>query len=226
MQVRSIVAVVLGNALEFYDFTIYAVFASILSHSFFPTADPVIGLILSVSTFGVGFLVRPLGGVLIGAWSDRYGRKSAITITIGLMAFGTGIIGLLPTYGQIGIAAPLLLVFARLVQGFSAGGELGPSTIFLMETAPRGREGFFSAFQFAGQGMGAIISGAVGVVLAVLLPKAAVEGWGWRVPFAMGILIAPFGIYIRGRLGDAPEQVQTRKCMSSILSTLCVITGN
>lgn len=217
-QLRNVPAVVLGNALEFYDFTIYTAFAPILGRAFFPTQDPMTGLILSISTFGIGFFIRPLGAVLIGAYSDRYGRKSAMTVTIGLMAFATGMIGLLPSYRQIGIAAPTLLVLARLIQGFSVGGELAPSTIFLMETAPVGRECLFGSFQFAGQGLAVVMSGVVGLSIAALLPKAAVEQWGWRIAFLMGILIAPFGIYIRRRLRETLSRDQSHVSMSTILS--------
>jgi predicted MFS family arabinose efflux permease len=221
-QLRTILAVILGNALEFYDFTVYIAFAPILGRIFFPTHDPMIGLILSVSTFGIGFFIRPLGAVLFGAYSDRYGRKSAMTLTIGLMAFASGMIGLLPSYGQIGIAAPILLLIARLIQGFSVGGEVAPSTIFLMETAPIGRKYFFGSFQFAGQGLAAVMSGAVGLSIVALLPKTAVEQWGWRVAFLMGILIAPFGIYIRRRLRETLSPDQPRISMPTILSiALC-----
>src|ERR1700742_925885 len=157
--VRTIAAVVLGNAFEFYDFTIYAAFAPFLARAFFPVKDTMTGLLLSISTFGIGFFVRPLGGILLGAYSDRYGRKSAMTLTIGVMALASGSVGLLPTYSQIGMTAPILLVFARLAQGFSVGGELAPSTIFLTEIAPKGRKNFFGSFQFASQGMAGGMSG-------------------------------------------------------------------
>jgi len=217
-QLRNIPAVVMGNALEFYDFTIYTAFAPVLGRAFFPTKDPMTGLILSISTFGIGFFIRPLGAVLLGAYSDRCGRKSAMTVTIGLMAVASGMIGLLPTYGQIGIAAPILLALARLIQGFSVGGELAPATIFLMETAPVGRECLFGSFQFAGQGLAAVMSGTVGLSIAALLPKTAVEQWGWRIAFLLGILIAPFGIYIRRRLRETLSRDQSNLDMSTILS--------
>jgi predicted MFS family arabinose efflux permease len=216
-QLRNVPAVVLGNALEFYDFTIYTAFAPVLGRAFFPTKDPMTGLILSISTFGIGFFVRPLGAVLLGAYSDRCGRKSAMTVTIGLMAFASGMIGLLPTYGQIGIAAPILLALARLIQGFSVGGELAPATIFLMETAPVGRECLFGSFQFAGQGLAVVMSGTVGLSIAALLPKTAVEQWGWRIAFLIGILIAPFGIYIRRRLRETLSRDQSNLDMSNTL---------
>jgi MFS family permease len=216
--IRIIGAVVLGNAMEFFDFTVYAAFAPFLARAFFPVKDTMTGLLLSISTFGIGFLVRPLGGILVGAYSDRYGRKSAMTLTIGLMALASGSIGLLPTYSQIGVTAPILLVLARLVQGFSVGGELAPSTIFLTEIAPKGRKYFFGSFQFASQGMAGVMSGAIGFALAVLLRKAALDEWGWRIPFLMGILIAPMGIYIRRRLRESLAEGVPRRSMSAIMS--------
>jgi MFS family permease len=216
--IRTIVAIVLGNGLEFYDFTIYAAFAPFLARAFFPVKDTMTGLLLSISTFGIGFFVRPLGGILLGAYSDRYGRKSAMTLTIALMALASGSIGLLPTYSQIGMTAPILLVFARLVQGFSVGGELAPSTILLMEIAPKGRKYFFGSFQFASQGMAGVMSGAIGFALAVLLHKPALNEWGWRIPFLMGILIAPIGIYIRRRLRESLAEEGPRRSMSAIMS--------
>jgi len=134
--VTRVIAAIMGNALEFYDFTVYAAFAAMIGRAFFPATNPQIGLLLSVATFGVGFFARPLGGILIGAYADRFGRRPAMTLTIWLMALGSGMIGLLPTYQQIGVLAPLLLVLARLIQGFSAGGEMGPATTYLLESAP------------------------------------------------------------------------------------------
>jgi MFS family permease len=218
MRLRNVLAVVLGNALEFYDFTIYTAFAPVLGRAFFPTNDPMTSLILSISTFGIGFFVRPLGAVLLGAYSDRCGKTAAMTVTIGLMALASGMIGLLPTYGQIGIAAPMLLALARLIQGFSVGGELAPATIYLMEMAPVGRECLFGSFQFAGQGLAVVMSGVVGLSIAALLPKAAVEQWGWRIAFLIGILIAPIGIYIRRRLRETRSRDRSRASVSTILS--------
>ena len=136
------------------------------ARAFFPSTNPKVGLLLSVATFGVGFFARPLGGVLIGAYADRYGRRPAMTLTIWMMALGSGMIGLLPTYQQIGVLAPLLLVMARLIQGVSTGGEMGPATTYLLESAPPGRQFFFGSWQLASQNIGGIISGVIGVVLA------------------------------------------------------------
>src|SRR5690348_5369134 len=134
----AVVATVLGNALEFYDFTIYAFFAVMIGRAFFPARDPFVSLLLSVAAFGVGFISRPLGGILIGAYADRAGRKPAMMLSIGLMAVGMVLLAATPSYAAIGIAAPILVVVARLVQGFALGGEVGPSTAYLLEAAPAG----------------------------------------------------------------------------------------
>jgi MFS family permease len=142
-----VAAAIIGNALEFYDFTVYAAFATWLAKAFFPADNPTVGLLLAVATFGVGFVSRPLGGIVIGAYADRFGRKPAMTMTILLMAIGTGLIGILPTYAQIGVLAPVLLVCARLLQGFSTGGEMGPATAYLLESAPANRQCFFGSWR-------------------------------------------------------------------------------
>jgi len=211
-------AAVLGNALEFYDFTVYAAFAVMIGRAFFPATDGSISLLLSVATFGVGFVARPLGGIVIGAYADRYGRKPAMTLTILLMAAGSGMIGILPSYAQIGIVAPILLVVARLIQGFSAGGEMGPATTYLIETAPPGRKCLFGAWQLASQNASGIISGALGIVLALTLSQQETDGWGWRIPFLLGILIAPVGFFIRRRLDETLAAEDAHESMSAVLS--------
>jgi MFS family permease len=176
--VTRVVAAIMGNALEFYDFTVYAAFAAMLGRAFFPASNPRVGLLLSVATFGVGFFARPLGAIVIGSYADRFGRRPAMTLTIWMMALGSGMIGVLPTYDQIGVLAPVLLVLARLIQGFSAGGEMGPATTYLLETAPADRKCFFGSWQLASQNIGGIISGLVGVALALVLSPQATDGWG------------------------------------------------
>jgi MFS family permease len=228
-----VIAAIMGNALEFYDFTVYAAFAAMIGRAFFPATNPQIGLLLSVATFGVGFFARPLGGILVGAYADRFGRRPAMTLTIWLMALGSGMIGLLPTYDQIGVLAPLLLVLARLIQGFSAGGEMGPATTYLLESAPPGRQCFFGSWQLASQNIGGIISGVVGVVLALVMSPETTNGWGWRIPFLLGILIAPIGFYIRRNLDETLDVEEAHGSMSAVLSdvlsrhwakvTLCIL---
>jgi MFS family permease len=213
-----VVAAIMGNALEFYDFTVYAAFATWLAKAFFPASNPSVGLLLSVATFGVGFVARPLGGIVIGAYADRFGRKPAMTLTIWLMALGSGMIGLLPTYASIGVLAPILLVFARLLQGFSTGGEMGPATAYLLESAPAHRKCFYGSWQLASQNMGSIISGLVGLLLAFLITPGATDDWGWRVPFLLGIVIAPVGYYIRNNLDETMDANEAHGSMGQVLS--------
>jgi MFS family permease len=217
-HVMRVVAAIMGNALEFYDFVVYSAFAAMIGRAFFPATNPNISLLLSVATFGVGFFARPLGGILIGAYADRFGRKPAMTLTIWLMALGSGMIGLLPTYAQIGLFAPLLLVLARLLQGFSAGGEMGPATAFLLESSPPGRQCFFGSWQMASQNIGVLISGVVGIGLTFVLSAQATESWGWRVPFLLGILIAPVGYYIRRNLDETLDEGEAHGSLGAVLS--------
>jgi MFS family permease len=189
-----------------------------IGHAFFPATNANVSLLLSVATFGVGFFARPLGGILIGAYADRFGRKPAMTLTIWLMALGSGMIGLLPTYDQIGLAAPLLLVSARLIQGFSAGGEMGPATTYLLESAPAGRRCFFGSWQLASQNIGSIISGVIGIAIAVSMSAETTSGWGWRIPFLLGILIAPIGFYIRRNLDETLDIEEAHGSMGAVLS--------
>jgi MFS family permease len=198
----TIVAAALGNGLEFFDFTVYSFFAALIGKLFFPAGSELGSLMLSLATFGVGFVARPLGGVVIGAYADRAGRKPALVLTVLMMALGTGVIGCAPTYASIGYAAPALIVCGRLLQGFSAGGEVGAATTLLMETAIRGQRSSLVSWQIASQG-GALLAGAlVAVTLSRTLSHEALLSWGWRVPFLIGLLIGPLGFYLRRRLDD------------------------
>jgi MFS family permease len=199
---QTIVATTIGNALEFFDFTVYGFLTLIIGKLFFPNFSSYGQILLTVASFGVGFIMRPLGGIVIGAYADRHGRKKAMTLTIFLMALGCALIALAPTYAQIGVAAPLLMVLARLIQGFSAGGEVGASTTLLVEHARPSERGYMASWQFGSQGLG-ILMGAVTVgALSALLSQQALESWGWRVPFFMGMVIAPVGMYIRRHLEE------------------------
>ena len=196
----------LGNGYEFFDFGVYAVFIGVIGQTFFPADNTLASDLAAAATFGVGFFARPLGGLLIGAYGDRAGRKAAMTLTIALMALGSGMIAILPGYATIGAAAPILLVLARLVQGFAVGGEMGPSTMFLVEAAPPGRRVFAASWQLASQNLGALTYGVVGFVLALAMSKQVLNDWGWRLPFALGVLIAPVGVYIRSQLVETLTQ--------------------
>ncbi|WP_321856144.1 MFS transporter [Burkholderia cenocepacia] len=199
---RTVAAAALGNGLEFFDFTVYSFFAVLIGRLFFPASSDTGALMLSLATFGVGFVARPLGSVAIGAYADRVGRKPALVLTVSLMALGTGIIGFAPTYAQIGIAAPLLIVIGRLLQGFSAGGEVGAATTLLMESGGTRRSGERVSWQMASQGGAALAGALVALTLSRWLPPDALHGWGWRVPFVLGLLIGPVGFYLRRHLDD------------------------
>ena len=200
---RTIVATTIGNGLEFFDFTVYGFLALVIGRQFFPTFTAYGQLLLTVASFGVGFIMRPLGGIVIGAYADRAGRKKAMTLTIFMMALGCAMIALAPTYARIGVAAPVLVVLARLVQGFSAGGEVGASTTLLVEHAAPAERGYMASWQFASQGLGVLLGALVVGVLSFALSPQAMEGWGWRVPFFLGMLIAPVGMYIRRHLEES-----------------------
>ncbi|MDN7586156.1 MFS transporter [Burkholderia seminalis] len=199
---RTIVAAALGNGLEFFDFTVYSFFAALIGKLFFPASSDTGALMLSLATFGVGFVARPLGSVAIGAYADRVGRKPALVLTVALMALGTGLIGFAPTYAQIGIAAPLLIVVGRLLQGFSAGGEVGAATTLLMESGGTRRRGELVSWQIASQGGAALVGALVALTLSRTLSPDALHAWGWRVPFMLGLLIGPVGFYLRRHLDD------------------------
>ena len=205
---RTVVAGTLGNGLEAYDFAVYGIFAIYIARNFFPMESAFVGLLLTVATFGVGFLARPIGGAILGAYADRAGRKAALTLTILVMGLGTGMIGFLPGYDRIGIAAPLLLVVARLLQGFSAGGEIGSSIALMMEASPDGKRGATVAWQVTSQPLALILSGVIGFYLTQTLPAEALQSWGWRVPFLVGMSIVPVGMYIRQNLSETLAEEQ------------------
>lgn len=202
---RAIAASVIGNALEWFDFAIYGLFAVVISKLFFPGHSEYSSLLLALATFGVGFAVRPLGGLVLGLYCDRVGRKKALSVTILLMAIGTGMMGLLPTYASIGIMAPLLMVLARLIQGFSTGGEFSGATTLLVEFAPKNRRGFYGSFQMCSQALAFSCGALAAYLLTAHLTTAQLESWGWRVPFLLGILIGPVGWLIRSRVDESPE---------------------
>ncbi len=201
---RAILAAAAGNMLEWYDFTIYAYMAPFIAQKFFPGNDPMAGLLAVFATFGLGFVIRPLGGILIGRLGDVGGRKTALLLTILLMAMGTAGIGLVPGRAAIGGAAPWLLVFCRLLQGFSAGGEWGSSTAFIYEWAPKGRRGFFSSLQQSSVACGMLLGSAVAALSGTLFSKSQMADFGWRIPFLLGVLIVPVGIFMWRKVDETP----------------------
>ncbi len=211
IPLRQLAAVVLGNALEFYDFLIFGFFAVQIGKTFFPTASANSGLLLTLATFGVGFMTRPLGGLVIGNLGDRAGRKPAMLLSFGLM--GVAIVGLAltPSYASIGFAAPLLAVLFRLLQGFALGGEVGPSTAFLMEAAPPGRRALYVSLQFSTQQAATLAAGLVGLALASMMSGAMLDAWGWRIAMLLGASVVPFGLIMRRSLPETlTSQSQSR----------------
>jgi MFS transporter, MHS family, proline/betaine transporter len=201
---RAVVAASIGNALEWFDFAVYGFFAVTMARLFFPAANETVSILVALATFGVTFVLRPLGAIVIGTFADRHGRKSAFMLTIVLMMTGTAIIALAPTYSSIGILAPILIVVARMIQGFSAGGEFGSATAFLAEQNPQ-RRGFFASWQFASQGLTTILATAFGATLASTLTTAQMDAWGWRIPFLFGLMIGPVAYYIRRHVDETIE---------------------
>ena len=200
----------IGNALEWFDFLVYGYFAPIIAKQFFPVHDEWLSTLLAIGTFGISFLMRPLGAIVLGVYGDRKGRKAALTLAIALMMAGTLAMAVMPPYASIGIAAPLLILLARLVQGFAVGGEFGSATAFMVEHSPAKR-GYYASWQFASQGAAAILAASFGGVLAWWLPPEQLQAWGWRVPFFFGLLLGPVGWYIRSHLDETPEFVANQE---------------
>ncbi|CAE6741435.1 MULTISPECIES: MFS transporter [Paraburkholderia] len=207
-QTRIVVAAVVGNLLEFFDFTVYSFFALTIAKLFFPSQDPVVSTLLALSAFAIGFVARPVGGFVLGHYADKRGRRAALTLTIFLMAVGSAAIGLAPTYETIGIAAPALIVVARLVQGFAQGGEFGAATATLLETGSAKGRGFRASWQLASQGAAALLGSGMAALLTYHLTGPQLLDWGWRVPFLAGTLIMPVGVYLRRHIVD-DEPVKT-----------------
>ncbi|HEY0106505.1 MAG TPA: MFS transporter [Rhizomicrobium sp.] len=209
---RHVAAAVIGNALEFYDFTTFAFFAAAIGQAFFPsgpggfTQTEFGSLMAALGTFWAGFLLRPVGGVVIGLYADRVGRRPAMLLSFTLMGLAILALALIPSYSRIGIAAPILAVVARLVQGFALGGEVGPTTAYLVETAPLNRRGLYASWQSASQSIASMTGGGVGVVLATTLSLSNLDAYGWRIAFLLGALTLPFGLYIRASLPETLHQ--------------------
>ncbi|HET6308498.1 MAG TPA: MFS transporter [Rhodopila sp.] len=203
---RIVTAASIGNALEWFDLLVYGYLAVTFSRLFFPTGDETVSLLLALGTFGVSYLVRPLGAVVLGAYADRAGRKASLLLSIRLMMVGTVLMAIVPTYRSIGVLAPVCVLVARLLQGFSVGGEFGSATSFLVEHGGE-RRGLFASFQWAGQGLAALLASAFGVWIATALTQAQADAWGWRIPYVFGLLVGPAGFYIRRHIGETPAFV-------------------
>ncbi len=201
---RAVVACAIGQVFEIFDFVIYGFFAVAIGRAFFPSTDPIASLLASFATFAVGFLMRPVGAMVIGWYGDRFGRRKALVVTIGLMAFATGATGLIPGYASIGLSGAVLLVACRMLQGFSTGGEWGGAAAFLVEHAPSGRRGLIGSLQQAATAIGAMCATFSAAVLTTLLTPEHFFAWGWRIPFLIGFVLGPVGYYLRTRVAETP----------------------
>ena len=201
---RAIVSSAVGNFFELFDFVLYGFFAVPISQAFFPAGNDALALINTFITFGVGFLFRPLGAVILGAYGDKRGRRAALVVTIGLMAAATGFTGLIPTYSQIGLLAPLLLLICRCGQGFSTGGEWGGAAAFLVEYAEPGKRGLTGSWQQFSTQLGATAAALSAYLLARHLAPDAFAAWGWRIPFVFGFVLGPIGYYLRTKVAETP----------------------
>jgi MFS transporter, MHS family, citrate/tricarballylate:H+ symporter len=208
LPARHVLAVALGNAIEFYDFVTYAFFAAQIGRAFFPSDTPGVSLLASLATFGAGFLTRPLGALVLGRLGDRIGRKPAMLASFMLIGLGVTGLPLIPPYATIGILAPILAICFRLIQGFALGGEVGPSTAFLMEAAPPLRRGLYISLQAMSADAAVMVAGAVGLGLAGVLDAAALDSWGWRIALLAGAVIVPFGLVLRRSLGETLQPVR------------------
>ncbi|OZI62088.1 hypothetical protein CAL28_22960 [Bordetella genomosp. 11] len=199
---RGAVASTLGNVLEWYDFVVFGFLSIIIAKQFFPSDSAYAALMLTTATFGAGFIVRPLGGVVLGWYADRKGRKAGLTVVIALMTMAAAMIAFTPGFQRIGVIAPAIVLCARLLQGISAGGEFGTATAMLIEYAPRGRENFYGSWQMFAQALGALLAVAMGSALTHIFTPEALNDWAWRIPFLFGLLIGPVGFYIRRNIPE------------------------
>ena len=206
---KAILSCAVGQVFEIYDFVIYGFMAGAIARAFFPAIDPIAALLSTFATFAVGFLFRPLGAIVIGSFGDRFGRRQALVVTIGMMAIATGLIGLIPGYATIGIAAPIILVICRAFQGFSTGGEWGGAATFLVEYADPKRRGFISSFQQSGTALGLLLGTFIAALLNYNLSTESYMAWGWRIPFLLGFALGPIGHYLRTHVAETPAYAQT-----------------
>lgn len=203
-QVKSVAIVSSGNFLEMYDFMVFGYYAPLIAKAFFPAGDDFAALMLTLMTFGAGFLMRPVGAIVLGAYVDKHGRRQGLILTLALMALGTLTIAIMPTYAQIGVVAPILILVGRLVQGLSAGAEVGGVSVYLSEISTPGRKGFYVAWQSASQQVAVVFAALVGLLLNSQLSAGQMSDWGWRVPFVIGCVLVPFLLVIRRFLEETP----------------------
>ena len=222
-RTRQIFAAVIGNALEWYDFVIYGFMTVIISRLFFPADSEYASLLIAMATFGVGFFMRPVGGVLIGLYADRRGRKAALQLIILLMTIATAMIAFAPTYAAIGIAAPAIMVLARLLQGAATGGEFASATAFLIESSPPERRGFFGSLQMVGQSIAALTGATAGMLVTQGLTPEQIDDWGWRLPFLFGLLIGPVGLWMRRHLSETEDFIAATQDETQHMGLMAVL---
>jgi metabolite-proton symporter len=221
-KAKTVFRVVSGNFLEMYDFMVYGYYASAIAKTFFPAGSAFASLMLSLSVFGAGFLVRPIGAIVLGAYIDHHGRRKGLILTLTLMAFGTLAVAVVPGYATIGMLAPILVLAGRLLQGFSAGVELGGVSVYLSEIATKGNKGFYVAWQSGSQQVAVAFAALLGVLMHSVMPVEQVTAWGWRIPFVIGCLIVPFVFIIRRSLQETEEFAQRkhRPSMGEIMKSM------
>lgn len=205
---HQVAAAVIGNALEWYDFIVYGFLSSLIARLFFPAESAYASLLMALATFGVGFFMRPVGGVLLGMYADRKGRKAAMQLIIALMTLAIALIAFAPDYAAIGVGAPALIVVARMLQGFATGGEYASATAFLVESAPANRRGLYGAWQLFGQCLAVFAGAGMGALVTHNLSPEALDAWGWRVPFLLGLLIGPVGLWMRRHMEETEDFVR------------------
>lgn len=208
---KMIAAGAIGNILEWYDFAVYGFFATVIGRVFFPKEDTIAQLLFAFGVFAIGYLMRPLGGMLIGHIGDRFGRKEALSISVAAMAIPTFIVGILPGYEAIGLAAPILLTLCRMLQGLSVGGEYTTSIVFMVENAPKNRRGTAGALACCGATLGILLGSATGAALAAVMSPESLDSWGWRIPFLFGLVIGVVGLLLRRNLEVKNEAVGEQK---------------
>src|SRR5580692_9589211 len=215
----------IGSALEYYDFFIYATAASLVfPQIFFPSTDPKVAIVASLATYGVGYVARPIGAFFLGHWGDTHGRKTVLLVCMFLMGFSTMAVGVLPTYQQVGMLAPILLVILRLIQGFAVAGEISGASSMILEHSPFGRRGYFASFSLQGVQAGQIFAAAVFLPLAHYMPSAAFISWGWRIPFLLSVVVIIAGYIIRREVDETPafseEQAHGEVAASPVIEVL------
>ncbi|MFD0441621.1 MFS transporter [Streptomyces indonesiensis] len=209
-QRKAIVAGTIGNTVEWVDWALYSIFAKIIADEFFSKSDGPVALLSTLAVFAVGFVMRPVGAAVLGAYADRHGRKKGMTVTVGLMAGAGFVIAITPSYDSIGIVSPLILLFSRLVQGFSAGGEFGSSSAFLVESAARGRRAFAGSWQQVSVASGVLVASLLGTLATSTLSDDALHSWGWRVAFILGGLLGLVGLWLRVSVADTDSFAQVQ----------------